>query len=104
MLDIVGLYQASEHLGTFSCITIIKNMIVIVCTLALLVPSIAFLILDAMQFSEICDAISNIGGTLIVLAGYVAMLSKKTKLNRIISELEEQIIKRKYYGHVEKWV
>lgn len=96
ILGFVGLYQPRDQLGTSSLIDIIKSLVVIVCPLALLVPSMAFLLLDATQFSEICDAISNIGGALIVLAGYIAMLSKKSKLNQIIFELEDQIIERKY--------
>lgn len=103
ILGFVGLYQPRDQLGTSSLIDIIKSLVVIVCPLALLVPSMAFLVLDATQFSEICDAISNIGGALIVLAGYIAMLSKKSKLNQIIFELEDHIIERKYSNVCRIW-
>lgn len=97
ILGVVGLYQPRDKLNSVNFIQIIQNIIVILCPTALLVPSVAFLILDAKQFSEICDAISNIAGASIVLAGYIVLLSNKSILNRIIFELKDQISERGYH-------
>lgn len=97
VMGVVGLYQPRDELNSFNFIQTIQNIIVILCPTTLLVPSVAFLILDAKQFSEICDAIANIGGATIVLAGYIVLLSNKSKLNRTIFELEDQISERGYH-------
>lgn len=102
VLHVFGLFQYRDHGDSFYSkyiVSTILNIIVIVSSLLLLLPAVAFIIFDANDSNDIFATLFGIGGSLIVCLGYIAMLYKRSAINRLIFALEDQVNRRMYWEH-----